>query len=240
MNKMTNYTICPDDNELAMFIEGKLTGERLLFVKKHLNSCPHCNEAVQMAMELNAMEEELVLEEEEFVQRHAARTSRNLCVIHAEQYILQLHGYEVPVEELKEIAILNKWLKKKGVKFKNIGKLLEHFQLEVERKSKSSLADIQKALDSGYPVLVGVDKGELLARTRIRKVKEKVEDWIDQRPDHVLIVKEISQTEGTVGTIVLLNIENERHEVYSLSAGKFMEAWEDSEYYLVIVKQKIL
>jgi hypothetical protein len=145
-----------------MFIEGKLTGERLFFVKKHFNSCPQCNEAVQMALQLNAMEEDLVLEEEEFVQRHAARTSRNLCVIHAEQYILQLHGYNILIDELKEIAILNKWLKKRGVKFKNIGKLLEHFHLKVERKSRCSLADIQKALDSGYPVLVGVDKGELL------------------------------------------------------------------------------
>ena len=58
MNKNTFFTYCPDENELALFIEGKLSGDRLKFVKQHLESCSLCNEAVRLAMELEAMDKE--------------------------------------------------------------------------------------------------------------------------------------------------------------------------------------
>jgi hypothetical protein len=238
MNKMHIFQICPDENELSMFIEGKLTGERMKFVKRHLESCSLCNESVRLALELNAIGGIVELAEDEIVQSNAAKTFKNLCVIYAEQYILQLHGYSFEADELKEIAIRNKWLKKKGVKFKNIGKLLEEYHIEVERKSKCTLTDIQKALDKGYSVMVGVDKGELFASNLFRKAKEKVEDWIEQRPDHALIVKEIIPIDGSESKIVLLNFENNGLQIYDFPASRFVEAWEDSGFYMVIAKSK--
>jgi hypothetical protein len=56
MSKLCNYTICPDENELALFIEGNLSGERLERVKQHLNYCRDCNETVRLAMELNLLD----------------------------------------------------------------------------------------------------------------------------------------------------------------------------------------
>jgi hypothetical protein len=55
MDKMLIYKDCPDDDELAMFIEGKLSGDRLLFIKGHLNLCTLCNESVMISIELSAL-----------------------------------------------------------------------------------------------------------------------------------------------------------------------------------------
>ena len=237
MNKIEKYQICPDENELAMFVEGTLTGERLLFVKRHLEACSLCNEAVRLTMELNAIEIEHPFVEMEYniVSDYAAQADRKLCVIYTEQYILQQYGIAVSIEELLTIAKQNKWIKHQGIQFKNIGKLLEYFSVKVERKTDASLTDLQNALKQGYQVIVGVDSGELFANTMLKKIEEKIEDWIEQHPDHALIVTDVKLTGESVGEITVLNIDGDQAKSWTIPVTQFMDAWEDSESYMVVV-----
>lgn len=235
MNKIEKYQICPDENELAMFVEGTLTGERLLFVKRHLEACSLCNEAVRLTMELNAMEIEHPFVEMEYniVSDYAAQADRKLCVIYTEQYILQQYGIAVSIEELLTIAKQNKWIKHQGIQFKNIGKLLEYFSVRVERKTDASLTDLQNALKQGYQVIVGVDAGELFAQTQLKKLEEEIEDWFDEHADHVLLVKSLHITNDTHDTAELINIDGKGVKALIVPLMKFLDAWEDSGNFMV-------
>lgn len=240
MNKIENYQLCPDENELAMFIEGTLTGERLLFVKQHLKTCSLCNESVRLTMELNAMEKEQAVFEPEYdiVSAFAAQAGRKLCVIYAEQYILQLYGITASIDSLLAIAKQNKWIKHQGIQFKNIGKLLEYFSVEVERKTHASLADLQIALKQGSQAIVGVDAGELFATSMLKKIEEKIEDWFEQHPDHALIVTDVKLTGDLDGDITVLNIDGDQAKSWTIPVTQFMDAWEDSGNYMAVVKKK--
>jgi hypothetical protein len=235
MNKIEKYQICPDENELAMFVEGTLTGERLLFVKRHLEACSLCNEAVRLTMELNAIEIEHPFVEMEYniVSDYAAQADRKLCVIYTEQYILQQYGIAVSIEELLTIAKQNKWIKHQGIQFKNIGKLLEYHSIQVERKTDASLADLQKALQTGHYVMVGVDAGELFAQTQLKKLEEEIEDWFDEHADHVLLVKSLHITNDTHDTAELINIDGKGVKALIVPLMKFLDAWEDSGNFMV-------
>ena len=240
MNKIEKYQLCPDENEMAKFVEGTLTGERLLFVKRHLETCSLCNEAVRLILELNAMEKERPVIEIEYdiVSDYAAQAGRKLCVIYAEQYILQSFGYSVSLDELLTIAKQNKWIKHQGIQFKNIGKLLEYFSVEVERKTHASLVDLQNALKQGTHVIVGVDAGELFATSMLKKIEEKIEDWFEQHPDHALIVTEVKLTGELDGEVTVLNIDGNQANFWTIPIAQFMDAWEDSGNYMVVAIKK--
>jgi hypothetical protein len=236
MNKIQSYKACPDENELALFIEGKLKGQHYLLIKKHIETCGLCNETVRLALELSAVDMEMVMGQEiKVANKRAAKAGRNLCVVFAEHYILQVRNCPVDLDSLVSTAIHRKWLGRKGIKFKNIGKILELFEVEVDRRMNGTLADIEKALAKGYQVIVGVDAGELFPGTGLKKFKEKVEDLFEQRPDHALIVTAVNKDKKG-REIELLNIENNKPVHYSLPRNQFMDAWKDSGYYWVVIK----
>lgn len=240
MIKLSIDQNCPGDNELAGFIDGKLTGDRLVSILGHLKVCTICNEAVLLTVEVGLLPENQSIGKAEGkkAHRHAALTGKNLCVIYAEKYILQLYGHPVTVTDLKKMALSNGWLKTKGIKFKHIGNLLEQFGIEVKRKSKGSLSEIKTALDRGHHVIVGVDAGELFSGSKLKQLSEKVEDLFDRRPDHALIVTDLHFEKDASGNIGLINIENNLPVHYSIPIPQFLDAWDDSDNYMVIIKKK--
>lgn len=233
-NNISKHKICPEENLIARFIEGTLTGEELQYVKAHIESCPDCNEMVLWAMEMNATEPESTeIINPAIVPDFAAQADRKLCVLYTEQYILQQYGIAVSIDELLTIAKQNKWIQRQGVQFKNIGKLLELHSIPVERKTDASFTDLQKALQTGHYVIVGVDAGELFAQTRLKKMAEKIEDWFDEHADHVLLVKNINLTGDTHDTAELINIDDNGVKNFSVPLMKFLDAWEDSREFMV-------
>jgi len=192
-------------------------------------------------MELNAMEiEQPVIEPGyDIVSDYAAQAGRKLCVIYAEQHILQTLGYSVSQEELLSNAMQNKWIKHQGIQFKNIGKLLEYFYVEVERKTHASLADLQSALQQGNQVIIGVDAGELFATSILKKIAERIEDWFERHPDHALIVTDVKLTGELDGEVTVLNIDGDQAKYWTIPVAQFMDAWEDSGNYMVVAKRKI-
>jgi hypothetical protein len=63
-----------------------------------------------------------------------------------------------------------------------------------------------------------------------------VEDLLQQRPDHALIITAVNKSK-TGYEIELINIENNQPEHYELPEIQFMNAWKDSGYYWVVVKK---
>ncbi|NVO20241.1 MAG: hypothetical protein HXX13_11100 [Bacteroidetes bacterium] len=239
MDKMLNNPMCPDENELAKFIEGNLTGHRLTRIKEHLDSCSLCNDMVKLAMEFDVVIEEQnnLLMEDPASQKIAALSKRNLCVLHAEMYILQLFKFKVDLITLLELSDKYGWLSKGGVQFKNIGKLLEFFGFKVERKTNALPKDINEAIEQGYKIIVGVDKGELFLHSKLERIYEIIEDWIEKRPDHALIVTGVQMKADSADSVSVINFENEQPVNYIIPFSQFMDAWKDSDNYMVMIRE---
>jgi hypothetical protein len=258
MRQERNFKLCPGETELALFIEGKLSGARLAVIKQHLNFCSLCSEMVKIALIANAAEdinckdlnEKLTMNKipnngiylkhqkpGRIDHRFAAKTGKNFCVLYAEMYILDQFGIRVEFEELVSLAGQNNWLTDHGVQFKNIGKLLEHYNIEVERKLHGSLPDILDALTNNHYIIVGVDVGELFPGSKFKVLEEKLEDWFDRRPDHALIVTGLNYNTPVGGEISLLKFENNQSVIRPVR--QFLDAWDDSGYFMVIAKKKI-
>lgn len=240
MDKKLNNSMCPDENELAKFIEGILTGDRLIRIKEHLDSCSLCNDIVKLAIELDTTGQESKDQylEDPAIQKLAALSKWNLCVLLAEKYILQLFEFKFDMITLMELSNKHGWLSKGGVQFKNIGKLLEFFGFEVERKTNAVPEDIIKALEQGYKVIVGVDEGELFPHSKLERIYEIIEDWIEKRPDHALVVTGIQLKEDSENVVNIINFENDQPVSYQIVYSKFLDAWDDSDNYMVVVKDR--
>jgi len=239
MNRMLPVDSCPDENDLARFVEGSLSGEELTSVKKHLDMCSLCNDVVRMVLELDfpGKLHEIKLWHDPAIQKRAALSEHNLCVLYAEMHILKVNGILVSLTELMDLSVQHGWLTQKGVQFKNIGKILEHYGLPVERKTNATTADIRIALGKGFQVIVGVDAGELFPHSGIEKIYEIVEDWFERRPDHALIVTGLKPDQRGKEEFMVLNFDNGLPAEYSFTSGHFLDAWDDSDNFLVIVKK---
>ena len=51
MKTNNKYMICPNENELAQFIEGTINTDREDFILKHLDECEKCAEVMTLALE---------------------------------------------------------------------------------------------------------------------------------------------------------------------------------------------
>lgn len=155
----------------------------------------------------------------------AALHKDNLCAIQCEAYVLRGLGKDVPEEELVSVATERGWLTRKGVALRNIGNVSEYYGIKVERKLYATLQDIKNAIVEQKIVIVSVDEGELIGDEE----KERLEDLlIGGRPDHVVIVKAIENDKVTISDPNTPQFS----DTYPLD--RFMNAWEDSDNYLIL------
>ncbi len=236
------YMICPDDNELAQFIEGTLSKEREDYILQHLDMCEECRDTVDLALELSFTENDNhPSEKKEFIPMyHVADTKEgksvdrlNNCSIKVQHIVLEELGVHVPEKELMEEAIAEGWyVEGKGMLLEHMGKTLECHGISIERKLNASIHDIMFALNEGSKVIVAVDAGELWFETEEEQETEEAEDLQEEIPDHVLLVVGLKSQASQVVKVELkdpgLGKVNRLFPV-----DRFIDAWKDSKFYLI-------
>lgn len=85
----------------------------------------------------------------------------NTCAIVAQQGILESHGIFASEHELMRIAAEHGWFSTDGTVMHDMGKLLEHFGIQVEYNSNASIHDLVNELSHGDKVIVGLDASEI-------------------------------------------------------------------------------
>ena len=155
------------------------------------------------------------------IERWAAKTDSNDCVIRCEQYVLEKYGVKRSLIDLRTSAEAEEWRKEEGTPLYHIGRLIENS--ETPDGLKFSLARFTR--DSMKQQPIEKLRHELMAGCHvILAVSQEGKD-----PDHAIVVTDITTDTAKVfdpgigfGTVTLTHEE-------------LLKQWKPSHYYMVSI-----
>lgn len=154
-----------------------------------------------------------------------------LCAIKCEEFILHVFGIHKTLEELRILASTKDWLKEDGVEMLDLGAIPEYYGLTVNKRAAGDIKSVADALSNGHQVIVAVDGGELIGNP----AEEIAEDILAGGvADHCVVVLSVDKETNNVAIydpaigVVPIVASNEH----------FIDAWEDSNKYMVTIKRK--
>ena len=208
---MAEDRIIITDELLAAFLEGNVSGREA--------------EAIMQAAAADSSLRETI----SILSALAADAPDKLCAIHCERYVLQCFGISSSVEELLSYACEHGLIEDGGMPLGNVGLVSEHYGLSVGNKFASGLDDIITSLSDGHQVIAAVDVGEL---DPAFSEYESLEDLVmGPRPDHCVVVLSCDPSDDE---IVCYDPSSGDMPV-TLSITAFLDAWEDSENYMISI-----
>ena len=224
------------DELIASFLDGNTTAEQTLAVLEAARHDAELRELLEISHRVDDdmvfsitgrhLHERLSLTPEEALAASDI-TTRNLCAVQCEAYILQQQGIDIPFETLVQQAQSNNWITPEGMPIANIGKLLELHGFAVNRKYLASIKDIRQALALGHHLIVVIDGGERVGDP----TQEALEDTlIGEIPDHAVVLTAYDPPRKLIALYDPQTIPV--FDEYPLA--RFMGAWRDSRRYMAI------
>ncbi len=156
--------------------------------------------------------------------------SQDTCAVVSQEFVLEmLTGEEFSEDDLRDLAEENGWYSPGGgTSMYDVGNILEHYGLNVERSEGNDISDIEQCLEDGGQVIVGVDSSEL---------------WTGESDDlffpgingdgHALQVVGVDRSDDDNPMVIVNDSGVANGGCAEVSLDIFMEAWEDSGYYMV-------
>ena len=210
------------DEMLAAFLDGNTNAEDTMSVLEASEQDMELQEIIRIASEVD---EDMAINVKPTLIPMTAMAAKSketyLCDIECEEFVLHQFGIEVTHKSLLDTAYKNCWLRDKGMPLYNIGRLLEKNNLAVSRRYNSTIEDISRLLLAGNQLIAVVDDS-LLANTISSE---------NQHPNHAVAVSSISVE---TDEIILFN-PNTDEELTKYSITSFIEAWKQSNNYLVVI-----
>lgn len=171
------------------------------------------------------------MSELEKIARLSTTSGGALCAIKCEEFILHVFGIHKTLEELRILASTKDWLKEDGVEMLDLGAIPEYYGLTVNKRAAGDIESIADALANGHQVIVAVDGGELIGNPAEEIAEDVLAGGV---ADHCVVVLSIDKEANNVaiydpaiGVIpIIVSIEH------------FIDAWEDSNKYMVTIKRK--
>ena len=235
---MTKQVNSISDELLAAFMDGNTTLEETQRVLDAVADDAELRELIQLSMQVDEELEgyDLCIKPSKIkplpmLEQAAHNTVDNLCAIQCEGYALRTLGVDVSDEELVAEAEQRGWLKKGGMALHNIGQLSSRKGIFITRRYDSSLKDIDQALKKGDIVIAVIDQTELRQPLH-EAIRNDIENG--ETPNHAVIIESINFTKKEI--VVVEPYSPDSSQSYSLDI--FLEAWDDSANYLVIISNQ--
>ena len=211
------------DELLSAFLDGNTSAEDTMRV---LDAAAHDKDLQEIIRIASGVDEDLAMMKPEIkhipMTAMAAHKKENyLCDIECEEFILHQFGIETTHKTLLDEAYRNCWLKEQGMPLYNIGRLLEKNNLSVSRRYDSTIEEIVRLLDNGNQLIAVIDNSMLL--------HDVVENT--KQPNHAVAISSVS---SSTDEITLFNPYTEE-ELTTYSLSLFLNAWAQSNNYLVVV-----
>lgn len=220
---MNDKHIIISDELLSAFLDGNTSAEDTLRVLKAAEQDEDLREIIRISGEVD--EEMAIMKPETkhipMTAMAAYKKENYLCDIECEEFVLHQFGIETTHKTLLDEAYSNCWLKDQGMPLYNIGRLLEKNSLSVSRRYDSTIDDIVRLLDNGNQLIAVIDNSMLL------------HDVVDNttQPNHAVAISSVSSSSNE---ITLFNPYTEE-ELTTYSLSSFLNAWAQSNNYLVVV-----
>ena len=210
------------DELLAAFLDGNTNAEDTMRVLNAAEQDMELQEIIRIASEVD---EDMTITVKPTIIPMTAMAAKKketyLCDIECEEFVLHQFGIEVTHKSLLDTAYKNRWLKDKGMPLYNIGRLLEKNNLPVSRRYNSTIEEVVRLLSAGNQLIAVVDDTLL----------GNAQSSANQHPNHAVAISSISVE---TDEIILFN-PNTDEELTKYSISSFMEAWRQSNNYLVVI-----
>lgn len=210
------------DELLAAFLDGNTNAEDTMRVLNAAEQDMELQEIIRIASEVD---EDMAITVKPTIIPMTAMAAKKketyLCDIECEEFVLHQFGIEVTHKSLLDTAYKNCWLKDKGMPLYNIGRLLEKNNLPVSRRYNSTIEEVVRLLSARNQLIAVVDDTLL----------GNAQSSANQHPNHAVAISSISVE---TDEIILFN-PNTDEELTKYSISSFMEAWRQSNNYLVVV-----
>ena len=210
------------DELLAAFLDGNTNAEDTMRVLNAAEQDMELQEIIRIASEVD---EDMAITIKPTIIPMTAMAAKKketyLCDIECEEFVLHQFGIEVTHKSLLDTAYKNCWLKDKGMPLYNIGRLLEKNNLPVSRRYNSTIEEVVRLLSAGNQLIAVVDD-TILCNTL---------SCDGQHPNHAVAISSISVE---TDEIILFN-PNTDEELTKYSLKLFLEAWRQSNNYLVVI-----
>ena len=210
------------DELLAAFLDGNTNAEDTMRVLNAAEQDMELQEIIRIASEVD---EDMAIAIKPTIIPMTAMAAKKketyLCDIECEEFVLHQFGIEVTHKSLLDTAYKNCWLKDKGMPLYNIGRLLEKNNLSVSRRYNSTIEEVVRLLSAGNQLIAVVDDTLL----------GNAQSSANQHPNHAVAISSISVE---TDEIILFN-PNTDEELTKYSISSFMEAWRQSNNYLVVI-----
>ena len=210
------------DELLAAFLDGNTNAEDTMRVLNAAEQDMELQEFIRIASEVD---EDMAITVKPTIIPMTAMAAKKketyLCDIECEEFVLHQFGIEVTHKSLLDTAYKNCWLKDKGMPLYNIGRLLEKNNLPVSRRYNSTIEEVVRLLSAGNQLIAVVDDTLL----------GNAQSSANQHPNHAVAISSISVE---TDEIILFN-PNTDEELTKYSISSFMEAWRQSNNYLVVI-----
>lgn len=206
---------------IAAFLDGNTTAAETSQVLDALADDKELREIMAISMDID--------NDNEFpmVSMAATYKDENICCLECEKYILKQRNIQFDEKQMLTKALDHNWLKDKGTPLFNIGRHLEEMQLAVVRKYNSTLEEISKYLNQGANIIAAVNGKKLSPYPETDTFENHI---YSTSPDHAVVITSVDVEKS------IINIFNpdSNPTTQSIQINDFLEAWNDSENYLVI------
>ena len=221
---MSNNNMISDE-QLSAFLDGNTSKEDTLLILKAAEEDDELRNIIRIANEVDndMTKQETAASKIPMTAMAAQQKDNYLCDIECEEFVLHQFGIEITHKSLLDEAYRNCWLKDKGIPLYNIGRLLEKNNLSVSRRYNSTLKDIKRLLEAGNQLIAVLDNAMLDG------IGNSDED--KALPNHAVAISSLSTD---AEEITLFNPSTEE-ELTTYKAALFLQAWQQSNNYLVVV-----
>ncbi|HKP51298.1 MAG TPA: hypothetical protein VJ183_01455 [Chloroflexia bacterium] len=157
--------------------------------------------------------------------------------IRSQEFILeQFTGVEIDEDALISEAEAQGWYTPgEGTMPQDLGKLLELHGVEVSRYVDANQWQLASELAQGHKVMIGVDSGELWGTDSLIETILEMLGFQLSGADHVVIVSGID-TSDPDNVKVIVSDPGTGEPVASYPMYQFLDAWKDSEFYMVATR----
>lgn len=159
---------------------------------------------------------------------HWQETSSS-CAVASQEFVLEtLTGRDFSEAELRDLAEQNGWYDPNGgTPMDDVGNILEHMGLQVNKSQGNSISDIEECLANGGEVIVGVDSSEIW--------EGEDDDFFGpgMDADHAVQVIGIDRSNPDEPMVILNDSGCANGCGALVPLDEFMAAWEDSGCFMV-------
>ncbi|WP_051458189.1 hypothetical protein [Microbispora sp. ATCC PTA-5024] len=163
------------------------------------------------------------------------QAASDTCAIAAQEFVLDdLTGVPHTEAELTAVAEENGWYEPgHGTAMDDVGKVLEHYGVPVERFGHATIADLEGALAGGRDVVAGVDSGEIWEAQGLAQDLDGYPGIPGQGADHVVQVTGVDRTDPAHPMVLMNDSGSPSGAGAAVPLDVFLDAWGDSGNFMI-------